>query len=96
MSERRSPPAAPAAKDRDDPSGRIAFRLRIGVTGHRSLDAPEKIAACVREQLVRLVGLLHASGPKTWAARSPRAPARSSSGWSACFRPRGRRPSGWR
>ena len=62
MSERRSPPAAPAARDRDDPSGRIAFRIRIGVTGHRSLEAPEKIAAYVREQLERLVGLLYASG----------------------------------
>jgi SMODS and SLOG-associating 2TM effector domain 1 len=64
VSKRRSPPAAPAAKDRDDPSGRIAFRLRICVTGHRSLDAPEKIAARVREQLERLVGLLHASAPE--------------------------------
>ena len=65
MSERRSPPAAPAAKDRDDPSGRIAFRLRIGVTGHRSLDAPGKIAARARQELKRLVGLLPAEGSTT-------------------------------
>ncbi len=40
-----------------DPSGRIAFRLRIGVTGHRKLShVPEsKLTERVREQLDQLV-----------------------------------------
>lgn len=42
----------------DQEAGRIPFRLRIGVTGHRELPDQDKLAGVVRGQIERLIGLL--------------------------------------
>jgi len=47
-----------AREPEDD--GRIPFRLRIGVTGHRTLENEEELAPLVREQVNRVLGLLEA------------------------------------
>ena len=45
-----------------DPSGRIAFRLRIGVTGHRKLSQVPRDCCAVQTELTRLVELTAADG----------------------------------
>jgi hypothetical protein len=49
----------------DHEAGRIAFRLRIGVTGHRELPDEAKLAAVVRQEIGRLIGLLRPDASTT-------------------------------
>ena len=62
MNQRQNPRVQSGAECLGDPSGRIAFRLRIGVTGHRKLSQVPEIAARVQTELTRLVELTAADG----------------------------------
>jgi SMODS and SLOG-associating 2TM effector domain 1 len=53
--------AQSGAEHPDESTGRIAFRLRIGVTGHRELTDETRLTGLVKQELRRLVGLLPAS-----------------------------------
>lgn len=65
MNWRTKPRAQSDAEHPDESAGRIAFRLRIGVTGHRELPDEARLTGLVRQELRRLVGQLHASSSAT-------------------------------